>query len=64
MIGDFLEQPVHLCAAHFLMSHFAAAMKDHRLDFVAFAQKPDNLVLAHLVVVLRGSWPELDFLEL
>jgi len=64
MIGDFLQQAIHLGAAHFLVSHFAATMKDHGLHLMAFAQKLYDLVLAHLVVVLRGCRPELDFLEL
>ena len=42
------QQAVHLGAAHFLVRHFAAAMKDHRLYFVSLAKKPDDLVLAHL----------------
>ena len=64
MVGDFLQQPVHLRAAHFLVRHFAPAMKDHRLDFMAFAEKPDDLVLADLVIVFRGRGTELHFFEL
>src|SRR5579862_7239575 len=39
-------------------------MKDHRLNLVAFAEEPNDLVLADLVVVFRRRWTELDFLEL
>jgi hypothetical protein len=64
MIGNFLQKPVHFCAANFLMRHFAAAMEDHRLNLVPLTQKLNDLVLANLVVMFRGCRPELDFLEL
>src|SRR5260370_30926001 len=39
-------------------------MKNHRAHFVAFAEEPQDLVLANLIVVLRGGGPKLDFLQL
>ena len=39
-------------------------MKDHGLDLVSLAQKLDDLVFAHLIIVLGRRWPELHFLEL
>jgi len=38
--------------------------KNHRAHFVAFAEEPQDLVLANLIVVLRSGGPELDFLQL
>jgi hypothetical protein len=64
VICNFLQQAVHLRSAHFLMSHFAAAMKDHRLYFVPFAKEPNNLILANLKIMFRGRRTKLDFLEL
>src|SRR5579872_1064665 len=64
MLGNVFEQPLHLGAAHFLVGHLPAAVEDHRLDLVAFAEEPDDLVLAHLVIVLRSGRAELHFLEL
>src|SRR5882757_7710912 len=39
-------------------------MKNHGAHFVAFSQEANNLVLANLVIVLRGGRPKLYFLEL
>src|ERR1700676_5202125 len=64
VLADFAEQARHFRAAHFLVGHFAAAMKNHGAHFVAFAEEADDLVLANLIVVLRGGRPELYFLEL
>ena len=64
MIGDIFEQALHLGAAHFLVRHFTAAMKDHGFYFVALAQKPDDLVFPNLIIMLGGGRPELHFLEL
>ena len=58
------SKPVHLGAADFLVRHFAAAMKNHRANFVAFAEEADDLVLANLIIVLGGSGTKLYFLEL
>jgi len=55
---------MHFRAAHFLVSHFAATMKNHGLDLVPFAEEPDDLVLANLKIVFRGCRTKLDFLEL
>jgi len=46
------------------MSHLASAMKNHGLDLVAFAEEPDDLVLANLIVVLRGCRTKLYFFQL
>ena len=64
MIDNILKQPIHLGAANFLVGHFAPAVEDHGLDFVPFTQKLDDLILANLIIVLGGGWPELYFLEL
>src|SRR5262249_17990900 len=63
-ITDFAEQPGHLRAPHFLVSHFAAAMKNHGANFVAFAEEPDDLILANLIVVLGCGRAKLDFFKL
>src|SRR6185437_1046732 len=63
VIVDVFEQPFHLGAAHTLVSHLAPAVENHRLYFVTFAQKPDDLVLAHLIIVLRSRGPKLYFLD-
>jgi hypothetical protein len=39
-------------------------MKDHGADFVSFSEKPDDLVLANLIVVLGSRGAKLYFLEL
>jgi len=41
------QQAGHFGATDFLMSHFAAAMKNHGANFVAFSQKANDLVLAN-----------------
>ena len=64
VFADFAKQARHLGASHFLVSHFAAAMKNHGANFVAFAEEADDLVLANLIIVLRGCWTKLNFLEL
>src|SRR5579875_2118578 len=45
------------------MGHFTATMEDHGLHFVAFAQESDDLIFAHLIIVLRGGRAELHFLD-
>src|SRR3984957_10455820 len=64
VVGDLSQQPRHLRAAHFLVRHFASAMKNHRAHFVTLTQKPDDLILAHVVVVFGGCRPKLDFFQL
>ena len=64
MLADLTEQAGHFRPAHFLMRHFAAAMENHGANFVTFAEKPNDLVLADLIIVFRGRRPELHFLEL
>src|SRR5437879_5542912 len=64
LVANLHEQAVHLGAADFLVRHFAPAMKNHRAHFVAFAEEPDDLALANLIVVLRGGGPKLYFLQL
>src|SRR5258708_40271508 len=64
VFADFAEQARHLGAAHFLVRHFAAAMKNHGAHFMAFSQEANDLVLANLVIVLRGRRPKLYFFEL
>lgn len=64
LVADFHKQAIHLGAAHFLVRHFTATMKNHRAHFVAFAEEADDLALANLIVVLRGGGPKLDFLQL
>jgi len=64
MIRDFSQQACHFRAPYFLVSHFAAAMKNHRLYLVPFAKEPDDLILANLKIMLRGRRTKLDFLEL
>ncbi len=63
-VADFIEQARHLGAAHFLVRHFTPAMENHGAHFMAFPEEANDLVLANLVVVLRGGWPKLYFLEL
>jgi hypothetical protein len=64
VIRDFPEQTGHFRSAHFLVRHFAAAMKNHRANFVAVAEEADDLVFANLIIVLRGGGAKLYFLEL
>src|SRR5712671_3516575 len=64
VLADFAQQARHLGTAHFLVRHFAAAMKNHGAHFMAFSQEANDLVLANLVIVLRGGRPKLYFLEL
>jgi hypothetical protein len=63
MFADFAEKARHFRAAHFLVRHFAAAMKNHGANFVALAEEADDLILANLIIVLGGGGPELHFLE-
>src|SRR6266478_8749125 len=63
-VADFIEQARHLGAAHFLVRHFTPAMENHGAHFVAFPEEANDLVLANLVIVLRGGRPKFDFLEL
>ena len=58
------SKPVHLGAAYFLVRHFAAAMKNHRANFMTVAEEADDLVFSNLIIVLRGSGTKLYFLEL
>ncbi len=46
------------------MGHFAAAMKNHSANLVAFSQKANDLILANLIIVFRGSGPKLYFFQL
>src|SRR5579862_7097487 len=62
VVRDFLQQTLHLRPAHVLVRHLAAAMENHGLHFVAFAQEPYDLVLAHLEIMLGGRRPKLHFL--
>src|SRR5690349_24760682 len=39
-------------------------MENHGANFVPFSEEANNLVLANLVIVLRGSRPKLYFLQL
>src|SRR2546429_6320328 len=64
LVANFHEQAVHLGAPDFLMGHFAPAMENHCAHFVAFAEEPQDLVLANLIIVFRGGGPKLDFLQL
>src|SRR5712671_1110071 len=64
VFADFAQQARHLRAAHFLVRHFAAAMKNHGAHFVTLSQEANDLVLANLVIVLRGGRPKLYFFEL
>src|SRR5712664_1401758 len=64
VLADFAQKARHLGAAHFLVRHFAAAMKNHGANFVPLAEEPDDLVLANLKVMLRGGGTKLYFLEL
>jgi len=62
LVANFHQQAVHLGTPDFLVRHFAPAMKNHRAHFVAFAEEPQDLALANLIIVFRGSGPKLDFL--
>src|ERR1700739_3450861 len=64
MVADFAEEPCHLGAAHFLVCHFAAAMKNHGANFVAFPKEADDLVLANLIVVLSRGGAKLYLFQL
>src|SRR5271156_2068236 len=63
VVDDISHQPVHLGTAHVLVRHFAAAMKDHRFHFIAFAEEPNDLIFANLVIVLGRGGPKLHFLD-
>src|SRR5262249_55732359 len=39
-------------------------MKNHGAHFVTVAEEADDLILANLIIVLRGVGPKLDFLQL
>src|SRR2546421_153416 len=43
---------------------YQANKKAHCAHFVAFAEEPQDLVLANLIIVFRGGGPKLDFLQL
>src|SRR6267142_1020590 len=64
VFADFAQQARHLGAAHFLVRHFAAAMKNHGAHFMTFSEEANDLILANLIIVLRGGRPKLYFLEL
>ena len=64
LLANFREQTGHLGAANFLVSHLAAAMKNHGANFMAFSEEPKNLALANLKIVLRGCRTKLNFFEL
>jgi hypothetical protein len=63
MLADIFQQTRHLRAPHILVSHFAATVKNHGLNFVALAEEPDDLILAHLIVVLGRRRPEFHFFD-
>src|SRR5262245_41082705 len=44
------------------MNDFASAEKDRRFDFVTLFQKPDDVVLLEIVIMLIGIGPKLHFL--
>src|SRR5713226_2632887 len=46
------------------MRHFAPPVEYHRPHFVAFPEKPDDLILANLIIVFRGRRPEFHFFQL
>src|SRR5579859_120968 len=64
VLADLAQQTRHLGAAYFLVGHLAATVKNHGAHFVAFTEKANNLVLANLIIVLRGGRPKLNFLQL
>jgi len=64
VFADFAQQARHLGAAHFLVRHFAAAMKNHGAHFMTFSEEANDLILANLIIVLRGGRPKLYFFEL
>jgi hypothetical protein len=64
LVGNFDQQAIHLGAADFLVRHFAAAMENHRANFVAVAEEADDLVFANLIIVLRGGGTKLYFFKL
>jgi hypothetical protein len=64
VLANFSEQAGHLGAAYFLVGHFAATMKNHGANFMAFPKEPDDLVLANLKIMLRGCGTKLHFLQL
>src|SRR5436190_19783557 len=64
LITALEQQAVHLGASHFLVRHFAAAMKNHGAHFVALPEEAEDLVFANLIIVLCGVGPKLDFLQL
>jgi hypothetical protein len=61
---DFPQQARHLGSPYFLVRHFAPAMKNHGAHFVAFSEKADDLILANLIIVLRGGRAKFYFLQL
>jgi hypothetical protein len=63
-LADFTEQARHFRAADFLVGHFSAAVENHSANFVAFPEKANDLVLANLIIVFRGGWPEFDLFQL
>src|SRR5580700_6028271 len=64
VLANFHEQAIHFGAAHFLVRHFAAAMKNHGANFVAVAEETDDLILTNLIIVLGGRRTKFYFFEL
>ncbi|HSC46318.1 MAG TPA: hypothetical protein VLC94_10815 [Candidatus Acidoferrum sp.] len=63
LITQLAEQSGHLGAADFLVRHFAATVKNHGANFVAFPEETNNLILANLKIVFGGIGPKLDFFQ-
>jgi hypothetical protein len=64
VFADFPEQARHFGAPYLLVRHFAPAMENHRANFVALPQEPDDLILANLIIVLRGGRTKFYFFQL
>jgi len=64
VFANFSKQARHLGAAHFLVRHFAATVKNHGANFVSFTEEANNLILANLKIMFCGCGTKLHFLEL
>ena len=63
LIANLLDQFHQKLSPQSLPRHFASAEEDSRLDLVALAQEPENVILFGLVVVIVHVDAELHFLD-
>src|SRR5688572_10160205 len=62
-LGQLVDEPLEDAPPDLGMGVLAAAEEDGRLDLVAFAEEPLDVLLLELIVVLVDLRPELDLLD-